>query len=169
MNFLSLQKSNKGFTLIEMLVYMALLILISTAAVASLISMSDMFQQQKAQQLVTRNATVVLERFLSDMRVADAVDYFDSTLTIHPGKIAFIYGATTTSYSMVGGVIETDVDGSVSALTDSSVTVDQLRFYVHDNTVTELARIVMTLSATAGTITHTETFSVGAVLRGSYE
>ena len=152
-----------------MLVYMALLVLISTAAVASLVSMSDLFQQQKAQQMVTRNATVVLERFLSDVRNASSVDQFTSTLISNPGELTLAQGATTTNYSIVGGTIETDVNGSVSSLTDSSVTIDQLRFYVYDNTTTEFARIVLTLSATAGAVTHTETFNVGAVLRGSYE
>lgn len=160
---------SSGFTLVEMLVYVSLLVVISTAAVASLISMSDSFQQQKARQLVTRNATVVIERLLSDIRSAGDVDQLNSTLESSPGELTLLRASTTTSYAVSSGVLEVSVNGASSAVSDSAVTIDSLRFYVYDNTVTEMVRVEITLSATAGLVTHTQTFNAGAVLRGSYE
>lgn len=160
---------NNGFTLIEMLVYVALLILISTAAVASLISMTGSFQQQKAEQLVTRNATLVLERLLSDVRTATNVDLPGSTLEVSPGELSLIHGATTTEYMLVGDELHVVTNGIASPLTDSAISVNSLQFFQYDNARTEFLRVAVTFSATAGPITHTQTFNVGAVLRGSYE
>lgn len=165
----NIRKETKGFTLIEILVYMALLVLICAATITLLVSMSDSLKHQKARQLVTRNATPVLERFLSDIRSAGDVDQLASTLETSPGAITLVHGATRTTYSVVDGIAEIAVNGTTASITDATVTVGQLRFYVYENANTEFVRILLTLSATAGDVTYTETFITGAVLRGSYE
>lgn len=164
-----LTDTSRGFTLVEMLVYVSLLVVISTAAVGSLISMSDSFQQQKARQLVTRNATVIIERLLTDIRSAGDVDQLNSVFINNPGVLTLLHSTTTTEYAVSSGVLEVSVDGASSAVSDSSVSIDTLRFYVYDNMATEFVRVELTLSATAGSVTHTQSFNAGAVLRGSYE
>jgi len=163
------QPHTKGFSLVEMLVYVAMLVVVATVSVASLISLSDSFQQQKARQLVVRNAVSVTERMLTDIRVAQDVDQFSSTFQATPGVLTLVNGPTTTAYSVVSGVLEVSVENESSALTDNAVTIDEIIFYLYDNTVTEFVRMQLTLSATAGSVTYTETFNAGAVLRGSYE
>lgn len=158
-----------GFTLIEMMVYMALLVLISGSAVVSLVSFSDTVQNYRANQLVMRSAVPLLERFTADVRSAQDVDSFSSTFDASPGTLVVMSGATTTTYTLTGGVVEVDVNGDTFQLTDGLVTVDALQFHFYDNLTTELVRMEVTLTATVGATTRTETFNTATVLRGSYE
>jgi len=158
-----------GFTLIEMLVYMSLLIIISGVGVLMLISLSDSFQHQKLDQLLLRNGSVVLERMLSDIRNAQDVDAFYSTFVSTPGVLTLLSGTSTTAYTVSGGTLFLSVDGVQTQVTDNTISVEELRFYSYDNLETEMVRVQLQLSATRGSSTRTRIFNAGAVLRGSYE
>lgn len=159
-----------GFSLIEILVYIAILVIVSGGALTMLFSLTDQINTGRAERIVRSSAEVTLERMLGDIRAADTIDTFYSTLETSPGALTLLDGATTTDYAVVGGVIEVTEDGSVvGPLTDDRVTVDSLIFYHYDNTFTEMVRTVLTLSATVGDATVTRTFEAAAVLRGSYE
>jgi len=164
------KKSGAGFALVEMLVYIALLTIISTSSIALLFSLDDMFAENRANQLVTRGGTIAMERMLYDIRSADIVDTFNSTLQSTPGVLTLTRGTTTTEFSKVNGAVNVEVNNvTVGPLTNSSVSVDELRFFMYSNLVTEAVRIKLTLSVTVGETTVTETFYGGTVLRGSYE
>jgi len=160
----------QGFSLVEMLVYVAVLMLVSTGSITLLLTLADNVERQQANQLVTRSAHSALERMLKDIRAANTVDTFYSTLETSPGVLVLTAGATTTEYSLTGGQIVLGVNGTtVGPLTEERVSVDGVSFYRYDNTITELVRVELTLSATIGESTVTETFNAAATLRGSYE
>lgn len=163
------KKRKAGFTLIEMVIYIALLVVISTAAVTALVSLTETVVSYRASQLVMRNAAPLMERFQTDVRNAHAVDLLNSTLESTPGTLEVMQGATTTAYTLSGGVVEVTQGGSTVALTGSGVSVSELRFFAYDNLTTEMVRMQVTLSATVGSVTHTKTFNTATVLRGSYE
>ena len=173
MNFITFtartKKPNKGFTLVEMMVYLALLIVISISAVMALISFSDALQSYRTNQLLVRNGIAVLERFQTDVRSAQDVDMLNSTLGVSPGALRVLTGATTTDFAIGGSVITVATNGVPQALTADTVTIDGLEFYVYDNLTTQMVRMQVTLTATVGVTTRTQTFNTAAVLRGSYE
>lgn len=163
-------KLKQGFSLVEMLVYVAVLMLISAGSITLLLTLADNVERQQANQLVTRSAQSTLERMLKDIRGADAVDTFYSALETSPGVLVLTADATTTEYSLTGGQIMLEVDGTVlGPLTEENVTVEGVTFFRYDNSLTELVRVELTLSATVGESTVTETFNASATLRGSYE
>lgn len=159
-----------GYTLIEMLVYISLLVIVSGGALTVLFSMSDQISEGRAQRTLTQSAQVALERMLAEIRVADLVDLPSSTLVTSPGTLVLTQGASSTAFQVSGGVITMTTDGvSQGQLTADAVSVDALRFYHYDNGTTELVRIDLTLTATSGAAAVTRTFEAATVLRGSYD
>lgn len=159
-----------GFTLVEMLVYVSVLVIVSTAAVSFLIALSGQVAQQRAHALVDHAAQTAFERMTQDIRGADAVDTTYSTLTSTPGVLTLISGATTTKYTLQSGTLDVARNsGSAIPLTDGTVTVNSLRFFEYSNSNTDLVRVVISLSATVHNVTVTRTFTTSATLRGSYE
>jgi type II secretory pathway pseudopilin PulG len=162
--------SARGFSLIEMLVYLAILMIVVGASLTLLFTLDDRIREQRANQLVVQSAQSTLEHILSSVRAADVVNTVGSTLNTTPGVLALTQGATTTTYAIVNGDISVTRNGvSLGSLTDEAVTVSQLRFFSYDNGDTEFVRVVFTLSAQVGDTTVTKTYRGGATLRGSYE
>ena len=163
-------QSAAGFSLVEMLFYLSLLVSVSTVCVAVLLSFKDNIASYQASQRVTNSAVTTLERLLVDVRAAEAVNVGASTLTTNPGTLVLTDGATTTTYSVSDGAVSISVNGAtVGPLTDATVVVDELRFFHYVNAETETVRVQLTLSATAGGMTVTERFGSSAVLLGSYD
>jgi len=162
--------SHAGFTLIEMLVYIAILTIVSGGALTLLFSLTDQINAGRAQRLVSSSAQTALERMLTEVRSADAVDAVNSTLEVSSGVLALDREASTTALTLSAGTVMLSSDGVIQGpLTSENVSVDELRFYHYDNTNTELVRVVLTLSATVGDTSITRTFNAAGVLRGSYD
>ena len=161
-----------GFSLIEMMVYMALLMVISVSAVLLLLSMQDLLGDYEAKKKLTESGRVAMERILYDIRSADQVDTADpeTVLTSSPGHIVLTKGATTTEFLISDGALVLEInDAEVGPLTYSDVSVDELRFFHYSNSETDMVRVQFTLTTIVGFSTTTQTFNSGAVVRGTYE
>ncbi len=158
-----------GFSLVEMLVYIAVLVIVAAGALTLVFSLGGKFQQQRADQLVTKSAQGALEHMLSSIRTADSVGV-SSTLISSPGVLTLNAAATTTAYSLSSGTVVYSINSVAKGpITDNKVSVSELRFFLHDNTTTQLVRIELTLTAQVGAARVTKTFYAGATLRGSYD
>jgi type II secretory pathway pseudopilin PulG len=163
-------KNTKGFAIVELVVYLGILAIVSAGSISLLLSFQNIVSKHKAQQLVASNATVALERMLYEIRSADAVNTGASTLNSSPGTLVLTQGATTTSFALNANALKIKLNsGSYNALTSPDVTVTGLTFYRYTNASTEMVRIVMTVSATVGHATVSETFDSAAVLLNSYD
>jgi len=160
------KKRQSGFSLVEMVVYIAVLILIVVGSITLLFGLEDMFSKYRAEQLVFRSSTTALERILHDIREASTVDAFSYG---GEGSLTLTVAGDTIVYATSSDAIHRTENGTdQGAITDEAVSVTELRFYGYAST-TELARIEMTMSAAVGETTISRTFNAGAVLRGSYE
>lgn len=165
-------KNNSGFSLVEMLIYIALLILITVSALSLLLTLRSLLDEYRADQKVTESAQAVLERVLYDIRSADAIDTTDpsAVLVDTPGHLVIIRGATVTEFYVSGGRLMVSVNSvELGPLTKESVVVDELRFFTYDNSVTEAIKVAFTLTATVGEANSTASFNGAAVLRGTYD
>ncbi len=160
----------RGFTLIEILVYIAIFLMLATAAVATMLSFSDSFSRYRAEKLLTEQVRSSFELVLADIRNASAVDLVGSTLGTSPSTLVLGYEAEDRTYALTSGALTRRINaGAVTPLTASPVTVTNFTATHFDMMTTELVRIVITASATVGDTTVTETYTSSAVLRGSYE
>lgn len=156
----------RGFTLVEVLVYIAVLLTVAFGAIGLLLSLDSLFARFKAEQKINRSATIAIERMLHDIRDAESVSAFSYT---HPGSLTLAIDGDMYQYATSGDALHITVNGTdTGPLTESGVKVSQFQAYSYSN-VSEFTRIALTLSTTVGDVTVSETYNVGAVLRGSYE
>lgn len=163
-----------GFTLIEMLVYIAIVTVISVLVVGVLVSLSKSYAQLKITQSINESATSALNRMLLEIRQAYDVDTVASTFNVHPGQLTLdtmdtLGNNTEVSFLVSAGqirVLENGVDAGV--LTRSDVQLTSLIFEHLVSGESEAIRIWMVIEGSIGKVTKEEVFSTAAVLRGSY-
>lgn len=160
----------RGFTLVEVLVYIAVTVLIATAGVSMFLSLDTVLLRNATERALTHSATVSLERIARDIKVSTGVNTAQSTLGASPGVLSLNQAGTTTVFSVSGGNLIVAVNGTeIGSLTSEGVTVQSLVFTRYAGTVTELVRVALTLSVSSKAASSTRTFYTSAVLRDSYE
>lgn len=159
-----------GFSLIEVLIYTAVLVVTTTIIVSALVTLSRSYSELRLMQAMQRSAITALERIAHEVRLADSVDGAASTLGTHPGVLVLDNvtesGVETTEFSLDGDVLRV-IENTIpaGALTADELTVSQLVFYAIDNGTTEGVRTEITLRGTVGTTTLERTFQSFIVTR----
>lgn len=160
----------RGFTLIETLVYLGVMVLVASALVTTFLSLDTTLLKNRIDRSLTESVSVSLERISRAIRSADSVDIPGSTFGTSPGVLKLTEGATTTVFSLVSGRLTMSINGvDQGPLTSEAVTVGELTFTRYAGAVSELVRVALTLSAVSDTASSTRTFYTSAVVRGSYE
>ena len=163
-------KKKRGFSLVEMLVYIGVLVLIVTTGFSVFLSFNTILVRNSIERALTTSASVSLERMLRDLRAADIVDFTPSIFNVSPGTLSLVQGTTTTMYELTGGNLNVSVNGSTPIpLTGDTVTVDSLVFTRYATSTLELVRVALTLSIDSKVASSTRTFYTSGVLRGAYE
>lgn len=164
--------SQGGFTLVEILVAVALFAIVMTISVGSLLSLVEANRKTQALQSVMNNLNFAIENISRNMRVGSI--YHCSTGTSVPpditvpqdcqnGGVLLAFETSTGNraissdqvvYRFVSGRIEKSSDGGATfiAVTAPEVTIEDLKFYVVGSTRedTEQPRVAMTISGFAG-------------------
>lgn len=163
------RKTERGFTLVEMLVYMSVFMLIASALVITFLSFDTTLIRNKTERVLAQEARVGLEHMLLSIRHADSVDTGLSTLDSSPGELV-LDGDEETRFYVSGGILMMDIDGTtLGPITSDAVTVENITFNYQSNTATDIVRIELTLSSETKAASSTRTFNAGAILRGTYE
>lgn len=166
----SQKKACNGFSLVEMLVYISVLLVVSVVVVNVIISFSDVLDEQRIKGKIAHTGNGALERMVREIRNADTVDLVNSTFDTGNGVLALANVGNTVTFTATSSGIDLLVGGGVTTpLVNDEVTVDSLMFHYYTTGNTELVRVILTVSATSSDATFTETFYGGAVLRGSYD
>jgi prepilin-type N-terminal cleavage/methylation domain-containing protein len=169
----------RGFSLVEMMVAVALFAVVMTISVGSLLSLVNADKKAQALKSVMNNLNFALENMSRNMRVGTS--YHCSTSASVPADtttpndcinggvlVAFEGHAGDPAdssdqiiYRFTSGRIEKSENGGGSfiAITAPEVTINEMKFYVTGTTAgdTEQPRIVMTISGSAGIKDATET------------
>src|SRR4051812_39663825 len=115
MNHSTPTSSKKGFSLIEMLIYIAILTIIFLMIVETIIGFSSSYRTLGAQRIIEHSAMESLERLTRDIRGATSVDVLNSTLGTSPGvlKLTTTYNnvSTTTRFYVDIDTLKVDVNG----------------------------------------------------------
>lgn len=165
--------TKKGFSLVETLIYIGLLVLIVSVTVYAIFGMVRAQRNMKSSVLIQESATAAFDRLVREIRDADGVDA-SSTLGTNPGVLKLNTtdssgNGRTLEFSVSSGQLTLKEDSTVlGPLTVNGVTVTNLVFYHVDTSASDMIRASMTLSAGTSTSLKTETFYTSAILRGSY-
>jgi len=167
---------HKGFTLIEIVIYVSILAVISILTVNTILVMTKSFSNFRAVRDLNASARVAMERMVREVRLADNVDETLSVLGVSPGRLVL---DTIDSGSGLPIAFEFILDGTIlkykngsgayDNLTSSDVEATKLIFRKIDNsTVSKAVQIELTLRAGEGVSQRTENFYNTIVLRRSY-
>jgi type II secretory pathway pseudopilin PulG len=162
----------KGYTLIETVIYVAILSIIYFLVVSTLLSFSSSYRNVVALRIVDNSGTNSMERMTREVRGAGAVDIINSTLGSSPGALTIISTSngisTTTKFYLQNGIIKMDINGAYyGPLTLNNASVTNLVFYKLDNTNSTAVKIDMTVTGTSGFITKTKSYHSTIVLKGN--
>lgn len=165
-------KFTKGYTLIEMVIYVSLLTVIFVLSVNMLLSFSNSYRTLSALRVAEHSALDAMERISRDIHSATSVDSGNSTLGTSPGVLTLITTSnsvsTTTKFYIQNGVLKVDVNGVYfGPLTLISASTTSLTFGLLSNTGGNAVKVDMTVEATIGTVTKSKTYHTTVILRGN--
>jgi len=170
-----LKNSHKtGVSLVEMLIYIALLTSVMTLVINGLVTMSKSYTDLRLSKNITTSATSALSRMVYEIRQAQSIDTVQSTFVTNPGQLTLnttpVSGIpTTVRFYVQNGLLRVMTGGiDEGQITLSGTTVTNLIFNQIQNSISKAVKITLTLQSTIGSKTKTETFYATAVLRNIY-
>lgn len=163
--------TQSGFTLVEILVYLAILMMTVVASITLMLSLRELLAAQRAEHLMLATAHSALDRIVYEIRQSDELDVVESTIETASSVLVLNQGSTEIDIRLEGGgLVLRRNDVVVGTITPDDVTVTDFVVYHHDDSAAaEMVRVMITASASIADSTVTETLYGGAVLRGSYE
>ena len=147
---MSTRKQKTGFTLVEMLVYLAIFMIVSVASVGFMLSLNNLIGQYRVEKVLYRSGTNIMEQVLLAIRQAEAADLLN-TIEDDPtaGRLTLENAATTTSFTFDGSVLSMSINGvDLGDVTASSVTVESFTVYHYPLSVGEFVRVRLVLTGT---------------------
>jgi Tfp pilus assembly protein PilW len=159
----------KGFTIVELLIYLAILMIVSIASVSFLISLDEFIDQYKIETALFRSGTNVLEQIVVELRRSNQLDVVNTVINDPAaGQLSIRNGATTTEFAKVGNQLQLTVNGvNQGSLTNETVIVTGFTVYQYSAGEGTLIRVRLELSGTTGTVTKDIDLYGGAIIRGS--
>lgn len=167
---MSPQKKQFGFTLVEMLVYLAIFMIVSVASVGFMLSLNNFIDQYRVETTLYRSGTNIMEQLLLAIRQAEAVDLVN-TVVEDPtaGVLTLENTATTTIFTFDGSVLAMSINGvDLGDVTTSNVTVESFTVYHYPLSIGEFVRVRLVLTGTIeGAYSKQITLYGGAKVRGA--
>lgn len=166
-------QSGRGFTLIEMVVYAAVLGVLTVVAINSMLVMTQAYASLRASRDLNASATAVLERMTREIRTATGIDA-TSVLGTNPSDLVLNTkdaggAATTVEFYVQNGLINVKEGGvAKGSLMTSSTQAGNFIVRTISGTNSKAVKIDLTMTATRGTKSKTRNFYNTIVLRGSY-
>lgn len=166
--------TRRGFTLVEMIIYIAFFAILSVLTVNATIMIMRSFYTLRLNQSVNQSATVALERLSREIRNAYDIDTANSTLGSNPGRLMLrtkdAVGANTTMEFYVDGANQLRLkEGGIDkgSLVTKTVTLTDLVFRSITTLNSKAVKVEMTLHDSRATTTQAVKFYDTIVLRGS--
>jgi len=164
----------KGFSIIEIIIYLAIFTTLSVLVINSFITILSSFNTTNVNRKLLESGSFIMERMSREIRQAKNIDIASSTLGVSPGVLQLNSTNSAGAVMVIKFVILNQIfnlykDGSlVGNLTDNDVRITNLIFKRIITTESEAVKIEMTIEYSNGQITKSEKFYNTIVLRGGY-
>ncbi len=161
--------NRRGFSLLEMLIYTALVALIATIIIESFIPLARSYAVLIASSRVSASGSAALERIVREVRDASAVGA-GSTFGSSPGTLVLTSFPQDRTITLSSGRVQLQEGTGVPyPLTASNVVVSKLIFYsIQNGTNSRTISIDMELESTVGSTTRLLPLRASAILRNAY-
>jgi type II secretory pathway pseudopilin PulG len=159
-----------GFTLLEAVIYVAVLGFLVIILINTLVATGRSFVNFQIVNRLDESAALTLDRLVREVRAASSVNVAQSSFNTNPGRLMLntIGGSTTEFYTQNGVMMIKQGATAAATSTDPSLAVTNLIFRYLTTSRSQAVRVELTLAQTTGAVTRSEKFYTTAVLRGSY-
>lgn len=169
------KKYKRGFTLIEVLIYLFLLVILLAAIVNSTLLLAKNYRNVKAVRTIENSAISSMDRMVREIRNANGINGAQTNYGVNAGSLMLdttnSSGANITlRFYLAGGKVMLDRNGSVvGPLTSSDANVSSLIFRHIATSTSEAVKIEMTIESGTSTPAYIQRkFYDTAVVRGTY-
>ena len=170
------RRSQAGYTLIELVVYVGLLALVALVVTNSILILNRTLASFRLERRLTTSAETAVRRIVREVHLARDV-YASSTLGSSPGVLSLssqeseedAAAKSVMIYVNAGSLFLRRATSSAAILTASGVTVDNLVFRsITNGTVSKGVKVELTLRSSLGNSSTTKNYYSTTVLRGAY-
>ncbi len=171
------QNSQKGMTLIETIIYMALLVLLLGAIINSILVLTTHYRAVRGVREIEDSGIAVLDRMTRDIRSADDVLTSVSNFNVSPGRLTVIARdpitgqGTTTAFLVENNRVVVYENGAyVGPLTKQSVVIVGFTVRLVDTANADAIKIELSMqSGQAVPNIVSKNFYSTVVMRGTYK
>jgi type II secretory pathway pseudopilin PulG len=124
-----MNKSNKGFSIIELLVYMGIFIALLTVTLQMFSSIFDLQVESEATSAVAGDSKYIMNRFTYDLNRADSV-VIPSAQGSTDDELEIVVGGQTLNYSLINGnlILENETQSTTDQINSSETSVSNVSF-----------------------------------------
>lgn len=164
----------RGFTLIEIVIYVAILSLLAVVAANAILHINSALAEMRITRNLSSTEALAMERMIRLIRDAQIVNVAASVFDVSPGVLSLTGSEAvplTHVLSVSGGalMLQSGAAGPI-ALTPPGITVSSLVFRrIQSGAVSEAVRVELILEAASPRFTSRHTVYGTAILRNSYE
>ncbi|MEX0672827.1 MAG: hypothetical protein WDZ82_02575 [Candidatus Paceibacterota bacterium] len=167
--------SSTGFTLIETVFYILLLVVLFSIIVQTLLTITGTFQKVEETTTINRSAIFGIERIMRETRNANEI--LEGQSIFNASSSVLVLGSSNDSgasvarkFSLENEQIRMAINGvDQGSLTPDDVKVTQLLFHhIQNSTSSEAVRMEVTMVPTNNSTSSAVTFYNTAVVRGTY-
>lgn len=163
-------KRKSGYTLVETVIYIAMLTIVYFLIISTLLSFKNSYRNILALRLVDNSAIDSMERMSRDIRWSTTVDTNNSILDTTPGALTIVSTSngisTTTKFYLQNNIIKIDINGVYyGPLTISNASVTSLIFRKMDSGISTAVKVDMMISGTSGQVTKTKSYHTTILMK----
>ncbi len=162
-------KNKKGYTLVELVVYLSLFCLLSLTLVRITVTGYNVYKVVRINRDFTENGILAIDRISREVRNATSVSG-SSVLNSSPGSLVLVNSTGTVTFDVNNNQLrltETKNNNTTTAnLTGGVISVSSLVFYNFSTSQGQFVKTVLTLKHNP--TGRTENFYVTNLLRGVY-
>ncbi len=161
----------KGFSLIEVIVYMAILILILFIILGSLVMVTDIQEKVIAGKDLNKSATVSIDRILRETRSSTSIDIDNSVFDDQNGVLSLEHEDTEDEiiFYLSDSSLYLEKEGETQRLTHKGTDVLYFNIDKIESDVFDAVKVRIGFSHPYSDGSIEQSFRSTAILRGSYE
>ncbi len=162
---------NKGFTMMELLIYISGLIVIGSVIIMLILHFFSLYKEIVASPRADRTGLLILDRLSKEIRSAKSISMLESQFNTTEGILTIIDQENNQKKFFVeNGVIKYEENGQAfSVLSSNDFDITNFNFQYVDTSVSEGVRFSIEISYEADRAMQTKSFVGFALVRESYE
>lgn len=172
------QNKQKGSSLLETIIYIAIFGIISIAVISSSVVVINSFSNTRVTRNMLESGNTAMERMTREIRQATSIDIANSSLGVNPGYLQLntvdsLGAARVVKFSVTNGILNlyqgaTNPPTLTDSLLGQNITVSNLVFRRISIPTGEAVKIEMTLLNNSTKNPLTRNFYDTVILRGGY-